>query len=85
MQKSWEVERVTYLDSTVEFEIVASNLTLESHLADCVVTFKGSSDSQSIMVRATLRKASSDTLLICIIRNLQKPLYIAGSLPKRRG
>lgn len=48
------------LDSTVQFEVVTSNQTLESHLADCVVTFGGSSDSQSIRVRTAIRKASSE-------------------------
>jgi glycerate kinase len=79
------VERTTYLDGTVQFEVVASNLTLESHLADCVVTFEGNSDSQSIRVRTAIRKASSEALLIGIVRNLQKRLSLAGSLPKRRG
>ena len=78
------MERTTYFDSTIQFEVVASNLTLESHLADCVVTFGGSSDSQSIRVRTAIRKASSEALLIGIVRNLQKRLCLAGSLPKRR-
>ena len=66
------MKRTTYLDGTVQFEVVASNLTLESHLADCVVTFEVSSDSQSIRVRMAIRKASSEALLIGNVRNFQK-------------
>jgi hypothetical protein len=79
------VERTTYLDSTIQFEVVASNMTLESHLADFVVTVEGSSDSQPIRVRTAIRKASSKTLLIRVIRNLKKLSRIVGSLPQRQG
>lgn len=34
-------EIVTCLESTIQFEIVATDLTLEAHLADRVVTIAG--------------------------------------------
>ena len=79
------MERTTYLDSTIQFEVMASNLTLESHLADCVVIVEGISDSQPIRVRTAIRKASSKTLLMRAIRNLRNLSRIAGSLAQRRG
>ena len=78
------MERI-YLDSSIQFEVVASNMTLESHLADRVVTVEGSSDSQPIRVRTAIRKAGSKTLLIRAVRNLKILSRIAGSLPQRRG
>jgi hypothetical protein len=54
-------EIVAYLESTIQFEIVATDLTLEAHLADRVVTIAGYTE------RKTSREASTETLLIKVI------------------
>jgi hypothetical protein len=71
-------EIVTYLESTTQFEIVATDLTLEAHLADRVVTIAGYTE------RKTSGEASTETLLIKAISGVPSLCKNKRRLTKER-